>query len=48
MASGDHVSESKDVSGKADEIAVLALYLASDENSFITGQTRTIDGGWVV
>jgi len=34
--------------GKADEIAALALYLASDESSFTTGQTHVIDGGWTV
>ena len=32
--------------GKADEIASLALYLASDESAFTTGQCHVIDGGW--
>jgi 2-keto-3-deoxy-L-fuconate dehydrogenase len=32
--------------GQAHEIAALALYLASDESSFTTGQTHVIDGGW--
>ncbi len=32
--------------GKAEEIAALALYLASDESSFTTGQIHVIDGGW--
>jgi len=32
--------------GTAEEIAMLALYLASDESKFVTGQTHTIDGGW--
>jgi 2-keto-3-deoxy-L-fuconate dehydrogenase len=32
--------------GTAEEIALLALYLASDESKFVTGQTHTIDGGW--
>ena len=28
------------------EIAALALYLASDDSGFTTGQTHAIDGGW--
>jgi len=32
--------------GKAEEIALLALYLASDESAFVTGQEFIIDGGW--
>lgn len=32
--------------GKPDEIAALALYLASDESAFTTGQAHIIDGGW--
>ncbi|WP_321956472.1 SDR family oxidoreductase [Paraburkholderia bannensis] len=32
--------------GKTEEIAALALYLASDESAFTTGQTHVIDGGW--
>lgn len=32
--------------GKPEEIAALALYLASDESSFTTGQIHVIDGGW--
>lgn len=32
--------------GEAEEIAALALYLASDESSFTTGQIHIIDGGW--
>ncbi len=34
--------------GTANEIAALALYLASDVSSFTTGQTHAIDGGWSV
>src|SRR5438445_3104852 len=34
--------------GSADEIAALALYLASDESSFTTGTVNVIDGGWSV
>jgi 2-keto-3-deoxy-L-fuconate dehydrogenase len=32
--------------GTAEEIAQLAVYLASDEASFTTGQAHVIDGGW--
>lgn len=32
--------------GRAEEIAALAVYLGSDESSFVTGQTFAIDGGW--
>lgn len=32
--------------GRADEIAALATYLASDESSFTTGTVQVIDGGW--
>ena len=32
--------------GKVEEIAALALYLASDESSFTTGTAQVIDGGW--
>jgi 2-keto-3-deoxy-L-fuconate dehydrogenase len=34
--------------GRPEEIAELALYLASDESSFTTGQTHIIDGGWAI
>jgi 2-keto-3-deoxy-L-fuconate dehydrogenase len=34
--------------GTADEIASLALYLASDESSFTTGVAHVIDGGWTL
>ena len=32
--------------GRPAEIAALALYLASDESEFTTGQCHIIDGGW--
>ncbi len=34
--------------GKPEEIAALAIYLASDESTFTTGQTHNIDGGWAI
>lgn len=32
--------------GQPKEIAAAALYLASDESSFVTGSALSIDGGW--
>jgi 2-keto-3-deoxy-L-fuconate dehydrogenase len=32
--------------GTADEIAAMAVYLASDESRFTTGQAMLVDGGW--
>jgi 2-keto-3-deoxy-L-fuconate dehydrogenase len=32
--------------GSADEIAALALHLASDESAYTTGALHIIDGGW--
>ncbi len=32
--------------GKAEEIAALAVYLASDESAYTTGTEHIIDGGW--
>ena len=34
--------------GRPEEIAALAVYLASDESGFTTGQTHVIDGGWTL
>lgn len=34
--------------GTAEEIAALAVYLASDEARFVTGQAMVIDGGWTL
>ncbi|MCA7119497.1 MAG: SDR family oxidoreductase [Acidibrevibacterium sp.] len=34
--------------GTPEEIAALAVYLASDESRFVTGQAMVIDGGWTI
>jgi len=34
--------------GRPIEIAMLAVYLASDESAFTTGQEHVIDGGWTL
>ncbi len=34
--------------GKPEEVAMLALYLASDESAFTTGQIHVVDGGFVL
>lgn len=34
--------------GRTVEVAALAVYLASDESAFTTGQTHIIDGGWTI
>lgn len=33
--------------GRPGEIAMLALYLASDESEYVTGAAWNIDGGWI-
>lgn len=34
--------------GRPEEVAALALYLASDESAFTTGQCLMVDGGWSI
>ena len=34
--------------GTAEEMAMLAVYLASDESSFTTGGAHVADGGWIL
>jgi 2-keto-3-deoxy-L-fuconate dehydrogenase len=55
-ATGDYEAAMKDFVarqpmgrlGSTQEIASLALYLASDESAFTTGQAHIIDGGWAL
>jgi NAD(P)-dependent dehydrogenase (short-subunit alcohol dehydrogenase family) len=32
--------------GKPEEVASVALFLASDDASFVTGSSYVVDGGW--
>ena len=34
--------------GRPEEVAELAVYLASDASAFTTGQIHVIDGGWTI
>jgi NAD(P)-dependent dehydrogenase (short-subunit alcohol dehydrogenase family) len=34
--------------GSPEDVAQAALYLASEESSFVTGAVLTVDGGWTV
>ena len=34
--------------GSAEEVALMALFLASDESKFTTGHIHLVDGGWAV
>ena len=34
--------------GEPEEVAAAALYLASDESSFVTGAIHWVDGGWML
>jgi len=53
-ATGDYEQAMKDFVARQpmgrlsgpEEIANLAIYLASDESTFVTGQAHLIDGGW--
>lgn len=47
LASGDHVKALHRI-GSPEEVAYAALFLASDESSFITGHALVVDGGQTV
>ena len=46
MSDARVVHQDVEAPGRPEEIAAAALYLASDEASFITGCALAIDGGW--
>ena len=37
-----------DRSGRAEDVALVTLFLASDSSSWITGVTLNVAGGWVM
>jgi len=40
----DHIPQGR--AGKAEEVARAALYLASDDATYVTGASLVVDGGW--
>ena len=43
-----YAKQALQVRGYAQDLAGTFLFLASDQSSFITGQTITVDGGWMM
>jgi 3-oxoacyl-[acyl-carrier protein] reductase len=43
-----YAKQALQVRGYATDLTGTFVFLASDQSSFITGQTITVDGGWMM